>query len=183
VNICKTEHALPQAKYYIAVGPETAQALAQCLGRSTTLVLPYRYSSMGIVETVINLTKNDPDVRVVHVYRSAHGSSLLSNKLSQRFIFREFRLYRLRIEAWQRTIIQKLVKWAHVIVIMSSQIAKTVIETCGADELRSKTLVVPGEETAETCRRHGLEVIIAENSDMDSIYRKLCQLVKWQCRL
>lgn len=177
VDIAYRYGVMPKARHVLAVGPDTALSIRTLLGVNNVKI-PRNYTSLGIVELVRELSKECDSIRVVNVYRSAHGSSIIFTELGKSLKVREFRIYKLLPDEEYLGIASSILDGTAIIVFMSSLIVQTFVKHVGVEKIRDKTIIVPGPECANACHGLGLaNVIVAENADMGSIYRTVLRLV------
>ncbi len=176
VEIVNSHGINPDARYVIAVGPDTASSIRTLLGRKDVLV-PGDYTSTGVVNLLRELASRQ-GIRVVYVYRSAHESRTLVENLGGVLNVREFSLYELLPDNECLEIAEHVLSDVVVIVFMSSLIVRTFVDHVGVHKVQNKIIVVPGPECLDTCRRLGLtNVVVADNADMHSVYRTVLRVV------
>ncbi|NPA22778.1 MAG: hypothetical protein GXO23_00570 [Crenarchaeota archaeon] len=168
-------------RYVIPVGDDTEREIVKSRNiEYRTLLRPDHYSSVGIVKLLGKICREDSSIRNVHVYRSAHGSDLISRECEKLGLnVREFRLYKLEPINTVLRALPQLLDTSNIVIAMSGIVLETAyryLTDIGANrKLLEKNIIVPGPEAARKARSLGIErLYIASNADMESIF----QLVK-----
>ncbi len=179
------ENVKISTRYVIPIGEDTEQEVRQSKNiEYMKLIRPIHYSSMGIVEILEKIIREDPSIRNVHVYRSLHGSNLIVSKCRELNLnIREYRIYKLEPINYMLNILPNILEKVNIVIAMSGLILETVytylMNIGKISLLKDKHVVVPGPEAAKKARELGLDnLYVAENSKISDILRTVENIVR-----